>query len=106
MSAMIELRHIGKSFESKSGEIVKAVGDVSLTVEKGEFVCIVGPSGCGKSTILNMIAGFMPPTAGEVYVDGARVDRDVPASLGYIFQKDTVLPWYTVRQNVDRKSVV
>jgi len=100
MSAMIELRHIGKSFESKSGEIVKAVGDVSLTVEKGEFVCIVGPSGCGKSTILNMIAGFMPPTAGEVYVDGARVDRDVPASLGYIFQKDTVLPWYTVRQNV------
>lgn len=100
MSAMIELRHVGKSFESKSGEIVKAVGDVSLTVEKGEFVCIVGPSGCGKSTILNMIAGFMPPTAGEVDVDGARVDRDVPASLGYIFQKDTVLPWYTVRQNV------
>ncbi|AWM09906.1 ABC transporter ATP-binding protein [Bradyrhizobium symbiodeficiens] len=100
MSAMIELRHVGKSFENKSGEIVKAVGDVSLTVEKGEFVCIVGPSGCGKSTILNMIAGFMPPTGGEVYVDGARVDRDVPASLGYIFQKDTVLPWYTVRQNV------
>jgi sulfonate transport system ATP-binding protein len=97
---MIELRHVSKSFESKNGEIVRAVGDVSLTIAKGEFVCIVGPSGCGKSTILNMIAGFTSATSGDVHVDGTRVDGSVPTSLGYIFQKDTVLPWYTVRQNV------
>jgi NitT/TauT family transport system ATP-binding protein len=97
---MIKLDHVSKSFASKSGELVRAVGDVSFTVEKGEFVCIVGPSGCGKSTILNMIAGFTPPTSGDIHVAGQRVLGEVPASLGYIFQKDTILPWYTVRQNV------
>jgi NitT/TauT family transport system ATP-binding protein len=97
---MIRLDHVSKSFEARSGEPVRAVGDFSLTVEKGEFVCIVGPSGCGKSTILNMIAGFTPPTTGKIEVNGARVNGTVPEALGYIFQKDTLLPWYTVRQNV------
>jgi NitT/TauT family transport system ATP-binding protein len=97
---MIRLDHISKSFVAKSGELIRAVGDVSLTVEKGEFVCIVGPSGCGKSTILNMIAGFASPTAGTIEVNGSRVNSKVPDALGYIFQKDTLLPWYTVRQNV------
>jgi NitT/TauT family transport system ATP-binding protein len=97
---MIQLDHVGKSFQSKSGEPVRAVGDISFTVEKGEFVCIVGPSGCGKSTVLNMIAGFTAPTTGDIYVNGTRVSGDVPDALGYIFQKDTLLPWYTVRQNV------
>ncbi len=97
---MITLNHVSKSFLTKAGEQVRAVGDISLTIEEGEFVCIVGPSGCGKSTILNMIAGFTPPTSGEILVNGQRVCSDVPPSLGYIFQKDTVLPWYTVLQNV------
>jgi NitT/TauT family transport system ATP-binding protein len=97
---MIRLDHVGKSFVAKSGEPVRAVGDVSLTVEKGEFVCIVGPSGCGKSTILNMIAGFASPTSGKIEVNGARVNGKVPEALGYIFQKDTLLPWYTARQNI------
>jgi NitT/TauT family transport system ATP-binding protein len=97
---MITLNHVSKSYVTKSGEQVKAVGDVSLTVKEGEFVCIVGPSGCGKSTILNMIAGFTPPTSGQITVNGKPVAGTVPPSLGYIFQKDTVLPWYTVRQNV------
>jgi NitT/TauT family transport system ATP-binding protein len=97
---MIKLDHVSKTFEARSGEPVRAVGDVSLTVEKGEFVCIVGPSGCGKSTILNMIAGFTSPTTGKIDVNGVRVTSTVPEALGYIFQKDTLLPWYTVRQNV------
>jgi sulfonate transport system ATP-binding protein len=97
---MITLDHVSKSFIAKSGEPVRAVGDFSLTVEKGEFVCIVGPSGCGKSTILNMIAGFSSPTSGRIEVNGTRVSGKVPDALGYIFQKDTLLPWYTVRQNV------
>jgi NitT/TauT family transport system ATP-binding protein len=98
--ATIALDRIGKSYASSQGGEVRAIGDVSLRIERGEFVCIVGPSGCGKSTLLNMIAGFAEPTSGRVLVDGAVVGRDPPPSLGYIFQKDTVLPWYTVRQNI------
>ena len=76
------------------------MGEVSLAIGAGEFVSIVGPSGCGKSTLLNMIAGFLPPTAGEIRVDGQRVNGQVPPRLGYIFQKDTLLPWFSVRKNV------
>ena len=96
---MIELEHVGKSFHGRAGE-TRAVGDVSLRVEPGQFVSIVGPSGCGKSTILNMVAGFMPPSAGRILVNGHLVGRRVPDRLGYIFQKDTLLPWLTVRGNV------
>lgn len=97
---MIDLEGIRKTYSGREGAEVRAIDDVSFSVEAGEFVCIVGPSGCGKSTILNMIAGFAEPTSGSLKVHGKPVGRDLPASLGYIFQKDTLLPWYTVRQNV------
>src|SRR5205814_8658482 len=64
-----------------------------------EFVAIVGPSGCGKSTILNMIAGLVEPSAGVIEIDGWPV-TGVPANVGYVFQKDTVFPWRTVRRNI------
>ncbi|WP_164855595.1 ABC transporter ATP-binding protein [Bordetella avium] len=96
---MIELEHVGKVYHSRQGT-THAVGDVSLTIGEGEFLSIVGPSGCGKSTLLNMIAGFLPPSAGRLMVDGLMVNGKVPPKLGYIFQKDTLLPWYTVRKNV------
>ena len=90
---MIELRGISKSYGS-GRDRVSAIGSVDLTIGRGEFVSIVGPSGCGKSTILNMIAGFLPPTTGQIRVGGQPVvEGVVPAGLGYIFQKDTVLPW-------------
>ena len=96
---MIEVEAAGKVFITAAREIW-AVRDISLSVAEGEFVSIVGPSGCGKSTLLNMIAGFEVPTAGEIRVGGARVAGEIPTGLGYIFQKDTVLPWYTVRHNI------
>ncbi len=98
-TAVIELEGVGKAYQSRQG-VTHAVGQVDLRIEAGEFVSIVGPSGCGKSTLLNMIAGFLPATTGSVRVDGQPVRQEVPAGLGYIFQKDTVLPWLTVRKNV------
>jgi NitT/TauT family transport system ATP-binding protein len=70
-----------------------AIEDLSLTVEPGEFVTIVGPSGCGKSTLLRIVAGLVPPTAGQV-----RADTD---SLAFVFQDPTLLPWRSVRDNVE-----
>lgn len=96
---MITLDKVGKAYQSRQGT-THAVGEVSLTINEGEFVSIVGPSGCGKSTLLNMIAGFLQPTTGTILVDGRVVDGQVPPALGYIFQKDTLLPWFSVKKNV------
>jgi NitT/TauT family transport system ATP-binding protein len=96
---MIEVDRVGQVYLTKTREIW-AIGEVSTTIRKGEFVSIVGPSGCGKSTLLNIMAGFIAPTRGEVRVGGVKVDRKIPAGLGYIFQKDTVLAWYRVRDNI------
>ena len=76
------------------------VSAVDHALERGESASLVGPSGCGKSTLLNIIAGFIPPSAGEIVVDGRQVAGQVPPALGYIFQKDTLLPWYTVQKNI------
>ncbi|MFY1866940.1 ABC transporter ATP-binding protein [Achromobacter xylosoxidans] len=96
---MITLDRVGKAYQTRQGA-THAVGEVSLEIAAGEFVSIVGPSGCGKSTLLNMIAGFLPPTTGRIVVDGRGVDGQVPPALGYIFQKDTLLPWFSVKKNV------
>jgi NitT/TauT family transport system ATP-binding protein len=97
---MIHLDRIEKTYFSKEGD-VHAIGNVTATIDAGEFVSIVGPSGCGKSTLLHLIAGFDDPTGGEIMIDGRHVVRGtVPKGLGYIFQKDTVLPWKRVRENV------
>ena len=99
MPAMVEIDDIGQVYLTKEREIW-AIQDITTTIAVGEFVSIVGPSGCGKSTLLNIIAGFIAPTKGEVRVAGTKVQGKIPAGLGYIFQKDTVLPWYRVRDNV------
>lgn len=97
--AAIEIRNLTKTFLTSAGS-VRPVENFSLTVNEGEFVSIVGPSGCGKSTILNLVAQFIMPSAGSVVVSGKPQTGAVPEKLGYIFQRDTLLPWYTVRRNV------
>lgn len=96
---MIQLDHIAKVYQTDQAD-TWAVGDVSLVINQGQFVSIVGPSGCGKSTLLNMMAGFLPPSAGTISIDGQAVNGRLHPSLGYIFQKDTLLPWLTVYGNV------
>ena len=70
-------------------------------MRQGEFVALLGPSGCGKSTILNMVAGLIPRSGGEIAIDGERVvEGAVNRRVGYVFQRDTVFPWRTVEANI------
>lgn len=93
---MITAHGVGKVYQSRTSE-TWAIGEITATFYKGEFVAIVGPSGCGKSTFLHIVAGFTDATKGQVILSEEASQR---GKLGYIFQKDTVLPWYTVRRNI------
>ena len=73
--------------------------DVSFTIDKGEFVCVIGHSGCGKTTILNVIAGLDSASAGDVIMDGKEI-KGPSLDRGVVFQGHALMPWLTVRQNV------
>ena len=96
----LTIRNLQKTyFDPYKGTKVEAVRDVSLEVREGEFVSIVGPSGCGKSTVLNLIAGFIAPTGGEILVDDRPVRGPGP-DRGVVFQSFALFPWKTVLDNV------
>jgi len=78
---------------------VRALEDVSLTVNEGEFVALLGPSGCGKSTLLNVLAGFEKVSKGKLLFDGTTISRPGP-DRGVVFQEAALFPWLTVWQNV------
>jgi len=93
--------HVTKIYQDiEHGEEVVALRDFSLTVRPNEFLAILGPSGCGKSTFLNIVAGFEPPTGGQVKVNGARV-AGPGADRGVVFQDFALFPWLTVEQNIE-----
>ncbi|AWI55607.1 sulfonate ABC transporter ATP-binding protein (plasmid) [Aquabacterium olei] len=76
-----------------------ALDEVTLTIEPGEFVCLLGPSGCGKSTLLGALAGHLQPTHGEARLDGLRIAGPDP-QRGLVFQHHTLFPWLSVQDNV------
>ena len=96
--ALLSLRHISKSFPGKNGP-VPVLGNLSLDVYEQDFVSIIGPSGCGKSTVFNIIAGLIEPDEGEILLKGKRIDS-LRGKVGYMMQKDLLLPWRTVLDNV------
>jgi NitT/TauT family transport system ATP-binding protein len=78
------------------GREVNALGPVTLTVEPGEFLCLLGPTGCGKTTLLRILAGLEVPTAGSVSFFGS----GTPDRIGFVFQEGALFPWLTARDNV------
>jgi len=98
--ALITIDRVSRLFEdSKRGKPVVALEEVSVSVARNEFLCLLGPSGCGKSTLLNMIAGFDHPTTGSVTVGGQVVTRP-GADRGVVFQQANLMPWLPVWENV------
>lgn len=95
----IDIRDVSKVFESRAGT-VEAVRDFSVRMANNEFVSLLGPSGCGKSTILNMVAGFLQPTRGEILLDGTPVTRP-GKERGVIFQQYAIFPFLTVYENIE-----
>ena len=77
---------------------VRALDQVSLAFGRGDFLCIVGPSGCGKTTLLQLLAGFLTPSAGRVAVEGAKIEGPGP-DRGVVFQQPALFPWMNVAAN-------
>src|SRR5579883_3145852 len=97
MTALIQLEAVTKRYGA-----VTALDVVSLRVRQGEFIALLGPSGCGKTTLLRTIAGFVEPSAGEVWIDGREVTRLPPnrRPVNTVFQSYALFPHYSVRDNV------
>ncbi len=91
------VEHVTKSYEV-GGRIVPVIGDLSLTLREGEIVSIVGPSGCGKTTLLNTLSGLLTPDSGRIRWHGREVSGQ-PQNVGYMLQKDLLLPWRTALGN-------
>jgi bicarbonate transport system ATP-binding protein len=96
--AFLTIKDVSKVYPTKKGSFTVLDG-VNLTVEEGEFICVIGHSGCGKSTLLNMVSGFAFPTDGEVRLQGQPITKPGPDRM-VVFQNYALLPWRTAFENV------
>ena len=86
-------------FDLKDGKSIQALKDVTLEIEEGQIITVLGPSGCGKTTLLNIIAGFLAPTEGQVILNDQTVFGP-GAERGMVFQQGALFEWMNVRSNV------
>jgi putative ABC transport system ATP-binding protein len=107
MSTMLEITNLTKTYGS-GDQAVRAVRNISMTAQAGEFIAVIGPSGSGKTTLLAMVGGLLTPTDGTITVAGrdiARLSSSQLAefrrqSIGYVFQANNLLPYLTARENL------
>jgi len=98
---IIHLENVTKSFLNiELKRKITALKEINLSVEEGEFICIIGPSGCGKTTVLNLLAGFENPTFGRIFFKGSEIKGPGPRRV-MISQVSTLYPWLTVYQNIE-----
>ena len=99
MVRRLEARNIGMTFVNRRDPNV-VLRDLTFHADENEFVSFVGPSGCGKSTLFNIVAGLTEPTTGDVFVEGENTTGRASKKVGYVLQKDLLLPWRTIIDNV------
>lgn len=97
---ILVLRSVEKLFSTSEGRYFQALEGVDVSIHESELVTVVGPSGCGKTTLLNVIAGLIEPTGGEVLLRGAPI-QGPGRDRGMVFQQDSIFPWRTVVQNAE-----
>ena len=97
-AAVLEARNLTIRYDTREGELV-ALSNVNLEMRSGDFVVAIGASGCGKTTLLSALAGFLPPTEGEVLLDGKPIEGP-GADRGVVFQRHALMPWLNVVDNV------
>ncbi len=95
----LEISQVGIEFPTEA-EPFRALQNVNLSIQQGEFISLIGHSGCGKSTVLNIIAGLYQATEGGIILEGREVDEPGP-DRAVVFQNHALLPWLTVYQNVE-----
>ncbi len=96
--AFVKVDNVAKIYPTKTGGYT-VLENVSLDIQKSEFICLIGHSGCGKTTLLNMVSGFSQPSTGQVRVNGIPVTKPGPDRM-VVFQGYALLPWLTVFENV------
>jgi taurine transport system ATP-binding protein len=95
----LSINNISMRFDLPNGSSVQALKNVSLDLRPGELMSVLGPSGCGKTTLLNIVAGFLAPTEGQIQLNGQRVTGP-SAERGMVFQQGALFEWMSVRENV------
>lgn len=98
VKGFVQVEDLSVSFKRQK-DTVHVLDTLNFKINPGEFVCLLGPSGCGKSSVLNIIAGFVKPTKGYVFVDKRQVNQP-GADRGFVFQQYSLLPWKTTFENV------
>src|SRR5438105_9372650 len=98
----LKLDRVTRRFAGAGGHAFAALNELTLTVKRGEFICLLGPSGCGKSTALNCIAGLMQLSDGSIWLDEQRIDTLPPEKRGFgmVFQNYALFPHMTVAKNI------
>ncbi|MDR1256633.1 MAG: ABC transporter ATP-binding protein [Spirochaetaceae bacterium] len=97
--SLIDIRGVSRIYHDTNFNPVEALRNVSLTIERGEFMCLIGPSGCGKTTLLRLISGLDRPQSGTLLFEGAEISGP-SHERGFIFQQPSLFPWNTVFENV------